>query len=125
MGFGQAKNLWLSKAAPPQDGQVEAEEVRQRSWRHTPRNDVGANATHSHDHRALSDPNELANCSLAAKKTVVADADVAADHGIIGEGNVAADLAIMGHMGTAHEKSTVPHFGHTPIVLGADVNGYL
>src|SRR6266481_3963537 len=65
-----------------------AAEVRQRSLRHTPRNDVGANAAHSHDHRALPDPNELPNGSLAAEKTVVADADVAADHGIIGEGNV-------------------------------------
>src|SRR5258708_31515278 len=117
MGFAQAQNLWLSKATPPQADHVDADEVRQRSLRHTPRNDVGANATHSHDHRALSDPNELANCSLAAKKTVVADADVAADHSIIGEGNVAADLAIMGHMGTGHHKTTVAHSGHAPLLL--------
>src|SRR5262249_44770872 len=84
----------------------------------------GANTAHSHDHRALADPNELAHRSLAAQKTVVADADMTTDHGIIGEGNVAADFAIMGHVGTGHEKATIADFGHAAVVLGARVEGY-
>src|SRR5260370_31875735 len=125
IGFEQAQSFRSGKAAPAQTDHVDADEVSRRSLRHTPRNDVGANAAHSHDHRAPPDPNELANGSLAAEKTVVADADVAADHGIIGEGNVAADFAIMGHVGTGHEKTTVTDLGHSAVVFGAGVNGYV
>src|SRR5262249_39252 len=105
ISFAQPQNLQPGKAAPAQADHVDADEGCPRSVGHATRNDVGANAADPDDHRALPDPHELADCSLAAEKAVVADADMAADHGIVGEGDVAADLAVMGHVGAGHEKT--------------------
>ena len=106
IGAADRVNVSLGMTLPAQAHDIEPDQIGERSLRGPERDDVGAHAGESDDHRPFADPHELAHGGLATEHHVVADAHMPAKHDIVGERHSVADLAIVRHMRTRPSGSS-------------------